>query len=293
MSDKCFITITLRLSDSLILTNNIAQFMCTSTFIGLWFCAINATCKNVSPIFLIVNFPFICSNIPAAPTFGVCIYQSSIYSRACGSYQDFLEREFLLTRKLLNQGFTVVNMKTSLRKFYGLHRDFVNRYGVTNDLGYVQFVVITILSFHHSWLITGLVTWVTYVEDELFSFRKYLGSTWFLKGFVLSSSDYPFCISNLFSLRSILLVEKIGLPGENQGPPATSRLQKLSQLNRTHPIIGDKPNFLNACGNNHMFNLPGFLNFQAINSNECIRSQNSIMLVLFFSFFLFVVFFFF
>jgi hypothetical protein len=26
------------------------------------------------------------------------------YSRACGSYQDFLDRGLLLTRKLLNQG---------------------------------------------------------------------------------------------------------------------------------------------------------------------------------------------
>ena len=158
MSDECFITITLRLSDSLILTNNIAQCICTSTFIGLWFCAINVTCKNVSPNFFIVNFPFICSNIPVAPTFGVYIYQFSIYSRACGSYQDFLERELLLTRKLLNQEFTVVNLKSSLPKFYSLHRDLVNRYGVTNDHGYVQFVVITILPFPHSWLITGFVS---------------------------------------------------------------------------------------------------------------------------------------
>ena len=137
----------LRLSDSLILTNNIAQCICT--FIGLWFCAINVTCKNVSPIFLIVDFPFICSNIPAAPAFGVYIYQLSIYTRACGSYQDFLERGLLLTRKLLNQEFTVVNLRSSLRKFYGLHRDLVKRYGVTNDHGYVQFVVITIMSFPH------------------------------------------------------------------------------------------------------------------------------------------------
>jgi hypothetical protein len=32
-----------------------------------------------------VNFPFICSNIPAAPVYGVCISQLIRYSRACGS----------------------------------------------------------------------------------------------------------------------------------------------------------------------------------------------------------------
>jgi len=34
----------------------------------------------------IVNFPFICSNIPAAPTYGVYISQLIRYSRACSSY---------------------------------------------------------------------------------------------------------------------------------------------------------------------------------------------------------------
>jgi len=36
------------------------------------------------------------------------------YSRVCRSYQAFLKRELLLSRKLLNQGFLVVKMKSSL-----------------------------------------------------------------------------------------------------------------------------------------------------------------------------------
>jgi hypothetical protein len=62
-----------------------------------------------------VNFPFMCSNIPAAPTHGVYISQLIRYPRACGSYQDFLARGLLLTRKLLNQGFLLVKLKSSLR----------------------------------------------------------------------------------------------------------------------------------------------------------------------------------
>jgi len=42
--------------------------------------------------FPIVNLPFICSNIPAVPAYGVYISQLIRYSRACGSYQDFLDR---------------------------------------------------------------------------------------------------------------------------------------------------------------------------------------------------------
>jgi hypothetical protein len=38
--------------------------------------------------FPIVNFPFICSNIPAASAYGVYISQLIQYSRACGSYQE-------------------------------------------------------------------------------------------------------------------------------------------------------------------------------------------------------------
>jgi hypothetical protein len=78
--------------------------------------------------FPIVNFPFICSNISAAPAYGVYISQLIRYSRACSSYQD---RRLLLTRKLLNQGFLLVKLKSSLRKFYGRHHDLVDRYGIS------------------------------------------------------------------------------------------------------------------------------------------------------------------
>ena len=84
-----------------------------------------------------------------------------ILDKDCGSYQDFIDRELLLIRKLLNQWFLVIQLKSSLRKFYSRHHDLVNRYGVSvsqNVHGSVPFVVITIRSCPHSWLITGFVT---------------------------------------------------------------------------------------------------------------------------------------
>ena len=81
--------------------------------------------------FSIVNFPFICSNNPAAPAYGVYISQLIRYSRACRSHQDFLDRGLLLTRKLLNQVFRLVKLKSSLRKCYGPHHDLVDRYGIS------------------------------------------------------------------------------------------------------------------------------------------------------------------
>jgi len=47
-------------------------------------------------------------------------YQLIRYSRACGSYNDFLDIGLLLT-KLLNQGGSIVKLKSSRREFYGRH----------------------------------------------------------------------------------------------------------------------------------------------------------------------------
>jgi hypothetical protein len=44
--------------------------------------------------------------------------------------RDFLDRGLLLTRKLLTQGFLMVKLKSSLRKFYDRHHDLVDRYGI-------------------------------------------------------------------------------------------------------------------------------------------------------------------
>ena len=78
-----------------------------------------------------MNFPFICSNIPGTSAYGVYISQLIQYSKACGSYQDFHDRGLLLKRTLLNQGFLLVKLKSSLRKFYGRHHDLVDRYGIS------------------------------------------------------------------------------------------------------------------------------------------------------------------
>ena len=89
------------------------------------------------------------------------------YSRACGSYQDVLDRGLLLTRKLLNQGFLLV--KSSFRKIYGRHHDLVDRYGIcfTNDHEYVPLVVNTSPSFLIHGFVTRLARRVSLVEQEL------------------------------------------------------------------------------------------------------------------------------
>jgi hypothetical protein len=73
---------------------------------------------------------------------------------ACGFYQDFLDRVFLLTRKLLNQGFLVVQLQSYFESF-------TVAICVTNDYENVLFVLIIIQFFTHSWLITRFGTRVT------------------------------------------------------------------------------------------------------------------------------------
>ena len=103
--------------------------------------------------FLNVNFPFICSNIPAAPAYGVHISQMMRYSRACGSYQDFLNRGLLLTRKPLIQEFNSKILRSPPWLSWPLWNICV-----TNDHGYVPLVANTSRSFPYSRLITGFVT---------------------------------------------------------------------------------------------------------------------------------------
>ena len=64
--------------------------------------------------FPIVNFPFLSSNIPSGPAYGVYVSQLIPYARACSKYQDFIDRG---NRKL--------KLKSTLRKFCGRHYDLV------------------------------------------------------------------------------------------------------------------------------------------------------------------------
>jgi hypothetical protein len=173
----------------------------------------------------------------------VYISQLIRYSRACGSYQYFIDRELMLARKLLNQGFLFVKLKSTLTVATMTRLTVMEYICITNDHGYVPFVVSTSRSFAHSWLITGSVTRITQrvplVEQEIFTYLEYPSSppvfsgvrvarslvlcVWFVDrclsfcpfflAIVLSvlrfmDSDYPFGIFKLFLtlLKSILSI---------------------------------------------------------------------------------------
>ena len=81
--------------------------------------------------FHITNFPFLSSNIPSSPAYGVFISQLIRYARACSSYECFILRAARLSSKLLRQGYVMERLKSSLRKFYGRHGDLIKHYEVS------------------------------------------------------------------------------------------------------------------------------------------------------------------
>ena len=80
--------------------------------------------------FHITNFPFLRSNIPSSPAYGVFISQLIRYARACSSYECFILRAMRLSNKLLGQGYVRERLKSSLRKFYGRYGDLTKQYEV-------------------------------------------------------------------------------------------------------------------------------------------------------------------
>ena len=81
--------------------------------------------------FHITNFPFLSSNIPSSPSYGVFISQLIRYTRACSSYECFILRASRISSKLLRQGYVMKRLKSSLRKFYGRYGDLIKQYEVS------------------------------------------------------------------------------------------------------------------------------------------------------------------
>jgi hypothetical protein len=66
----------------------------------------------------IINFPNMCSNIPASPAYGVYISQLIRYARASSNYSDFLKRHLHLRNRLLDQGYNKTRLIRSLKSLY-------------------------------------------------------------------------------------------------------------------------------------------------------------------------------
>ena len=83
--------------------------------------------------FHITNFPFLSSNIPSSPAYGVFISQLIRYAGLAPRMNVLLSimRARRLSSKLLKQGYLVERLKSSFRKFYGRYGDLIQQYEVS------------------------------------------------------------------------------------------------------------------------------------------------------------------
>ena len=87
--------------------------------------------KRDSFNFDIINFPHMCSNIPAKPTYGVYVSQIIRIARICDNYCTFIERHHRLTSRLIKQGFWHSRLCRVFTKCVIRHTALFAKYGVS------------------------------------------------------------------------------------------------------------------------------------------------------------------
>ena len=81
--------------------------------------------------FKIINFPNMCSNIPASSAYAIS--QLIRYARASSNYSDFLKRHLPLRNRLLDQGYEKIRLIRSLKKFIFRYQDLVEIYSISAE----------------------------------------------------------------------------------------------------------------------------------------------------------------
>ena len=125
--------------------------------------------------FHITNFPFLSSNIPSSPAYGVFISQLIRYARACSSYECFILRAMRLSKKLLGQGYVKERLKSSLRKFYCRYADLTKQYEVPLsrmlhdilDDDHIQWHPPLIGHYTNFWPLLIWTLWSTYAPAQM------------------------------------------------------------------------------------------------------------------------------
>ena len=78
--------------------------------------------------FNIVNFPFLCGNVPLGQSYGGFTSQVVIYGRGCMFVKDFVSRVQMLRKKLIRQSFTTKNLMNKFTHFWNKYPVLVQQY---------------------------------------------------------------------------------------------------------------------------------------------------------------------
>ena len=80
--------------------------------------------------FHIVNFPFLDSNIPLKPAYGIYISQLVRVGRICDKYGAFVTKNRQITTRFIQQGFRYSKLCDTFKKFSRRHKSIIEKYGV-------------------------------------------------------------------------------------------------------------------------------------------------------------------
>ena len=143
--------------------------------------------------FHITNFPFLSSNIPSSPAYGVFISQLIRYARACSSYECFILRAAPLSSKLFGQGYVIERLKSSLRKIYGRYGDLIKHYEVS-----LSQIPDSMTMLGQRWPMVVRARWPNIIKKVLaqcnFAHRPYVRPTrWFYVGSSCWPNNKPTC----------------------------------------------------------------------------------------------------
>jgi hypothetical protein len=79
--------------------------------------------------FTIVNFPDLSGNIPARQSYGVFTSQLIRYARCCQDFDDFRERTLALVGRLVQQHFSIGQLRRTFENFVDCHYELLVKYG--------------------------------------------------------------------------------------------------------------------------------------------------------------------
>jgi hypothetical protein len=110
----------------------------------------------------IVNFPYLCSNIPISPAYVVYISQLIRYVIACSTYDEVLNQGSLLTNKLMLRGFLQSCLLAAFCISYGPYNDSIQPSFRSNTVWCVSYQSLS-------------CSWYTDLDYDSYRFRAHGG----------------------------------------------------------------------------------------------------------------------
>jgi len=94
-------------------------------------CTIKIYDRRADFDFDIVNFPSrfrLDDDIPSSPSYGTYLSQLIRFARVCNKVEDFNDRNYIISRKLLKPGFLYHKLNKTFARLYSRHFDLVKQF---------------------------------------------------------------------------------------------------------------------------------------------------------------------